>query len=267
MMRPRAAHRTASDGLAGAALAAICGRPFAQHLLRRHRTSATFIDAGEARYRRTMNESLNLATDLKAENITWQRGLLTRAERWQRLGRKGATLWLTGLSGAGKTTIGAALERALVASAVPAYRLDGDNVRHGLSANLGFSAEDRAENIRRVGEVAKLFADSGCIALASFISPYRSDRAIARKMHEDEGLTFLEVFVDAPLAVCEGRDPKGLYVKARAGLIKGFTGIDDPYEPPDSPELRLLTAEHDVDACVQQCLKLLEQRGLLPGSD
>jgi adenylylsulfate kinase len=199
-----------------------------------------------------------------AANVTWQAGLLTREQRWKWLGHKGATLWLTGLSGAGKSTLSAALEYALVSAGVPAYRLDGDNVRHGLSANLGFSAADRAENIRRVGEVARLFADSGTIALASFISPYRVDRAIARQMHEQEGLTFLEVYLDTPLEVCEQRDPKGLYQKARRGLIRGFTGIDDPYEAPERPELTLYTAEHDVQRCAQQCLQLMAEHGLAP---
>ena len=199
----------------------------------------------------------------KATNITWSKALITREQRWKHLGRNGATVWLTGLSAAGKSTIGAALEHALVEMRVPAYRLDGDNVRHGLNSNLGFSAADRHENIRRIGEVAKLFADSGTVAITAFISPYRADRDIARQIHDKAGLTFLEVFVDAPLSVCEERDPKGLYKKARAGELKGFTGIDDPYEAPERPELVLKTAEHDVGACVEQCLAKLRSLGAL----
>src|SRR5690606_1867210 len=149
------------------------------------------------------------------------------------------TIWFTGLSASGKSTIACALEQVLVQSGMPAYRLDGDNIRHGLNKNLGFSAADRAENIRRIGEVARLFADSGVIALTAFISPYRADRDLAREVHEKDKLGFFEVFVDTPIDVCEQRDPKGLYKKARAGELKGFTGIDDPYEAPAKPELVL----------------------------
>ena len=199
----------------------------------------------------------------KATNITWTEGLVTRNDRWKHLGRVGATIWLTGLSGSGKSTIGAALESALVLSSVPAYRLDGDNVRHGLNCNLGFSAADRQENIRRIAEVAKLFADAGNVAITAFISPYSADRDRAREIHQRAGLTFLEIHVDAPLEVCELRDPKGLYAQARAGKLKGFTGIDDPYEPPDSPDAVLKTADHTVERCVGQCLDLLEKHGVL----
>ncbi|MEO1008562.1 MAG: adenylyl-sulfate kinase [Planctomycetota bacterium] len=202
-------------------------------------------------------------TQAKATNIHWHEGDLSRDERWGNLKCKGATVWFTGLSGSGKSTIASALEQVLVQQGTAAYRLDGDNVRHGLNKNLGFSAEDRAENIRRIGEVAKLFADAGVLALTSFISPYRSDRDLCRQMHDDAGLPFFEVFVDTPLDVCEERDPKGLYKKARAGEIKGFTGIDDPYEAPPSAELVLKTAEHDVEACVRQALEFLEGRGLV----
>jgi adenylyl-sulfate kinase len=149
----------------------------------------------------------------------------------------------------------------LVENRVHAYRLDGDNIRHGLNNNLGFSADDRAENIRRIGEVAKLFADSGATAITSFISPYRADRDRCRALHAEAGLGFLEVFVDVPLAVCEQRDPKGMYKKARAGEIKGFTGIDDPYEAPVTPELVLKAGELSVGDCVQACLALLRQNG------
>lgn len=180
-------------------------------------------------------------------------------------------MWFTGLSGSGKSTIASALEAELLRRGRMAYRLDGDNIRHGLNANLGFSAEDRHENIRRIGEVARLFADAGVIALVSFISPYRADRDNVRRMHERAGaegegtLPFLEVYVDTPLSLCEQRDPKGLYRRARAGEIKGFTGIDDPYEPPFHPELDLRTAEMSVEACVQACLRALAERGVLGG--
>ena len=147
----------------------------------------------------------------------------------------GATVWLTGLSGAGKSTIGAALEAELIAAGRTAYLLDGDNLRHGLNADLGFSPEDRAENVRRTAHVARLFADAGVVAIVCLISPYRSDRALAREAHA--GLPFLEVFVDTPLDVCEARDPKGLYARARAGEIRDFTGVDAPYEAPEAPEL------------------------------
>ena len=200
---------------------------------------------------------------IKATNIVWHEGNLTRDERWKALNCTGATLWFTGLSASGKSTIASALEQVLVTQGVNSYRLDGDNVRHGLNNNLGFSAEDRAENIRRIGEVAKLFADGGSIALTSFISPYRADRDQARKLHDDAGLKFIEVFVDTPLEVCEERDPKGLYKKARAGEIKGFTGIDDPYEAPESAELVLKCAEKSIDDCVADCINMLKAKGIV----
>jgi adenylylsulfate kinase len=199
---------------------------------------------------------------VNAPDLHWHDGELTRAARWEKLGAHGGTLWLTGLSASGKSTIAAALEHHLVERGVHAFRLDGDNVRHGLNSGLGFSAADRAENIRRIGEVAKLFAESGCLAITAFISPYRVDRDRCRKLHADAGLTFLEVFVDAPLAVCEQRDPKGMYAKARRGELRGFTGIDDPYEPPDRPELVLATGAQTVEASVAACLALLARHGL-----
>jgi adenylylsulfate kinase len=192
------------------------------------------------------------------ENIVWHQGELTHADRCRRLKARGRTLWFTGLSGSGKSTIASALEAELVRRGVFAYRLDGDNIRHGLNVNLGFSPADREENIRRIGEVAKLFADAGVIAITSFISPYRADRAKVRALHEAAGLPFLEVFVNTPIEVCEARDPKGLYKKARAGEIRGFTGIDDPYEAPASPEIELMTAEHGVPALVAQILRVLD---------
>ncbi|MFM9959380.1 MAG: adenylyl-sulfate kinase [Phycisphaerales bacterium] len=190
----------------------------------------------------------------KSTNIHWHEGNLTRDERWGALKCKGCTMWFTGLSASGKSTIASALEQVLVQRGVPSYRLDGDNIRFGLNNNLGFSAEDRAENIRRIGEVAKLFADAGLVTLTSFISPYAADRDKARAVHEKAGLRFIEVFVDAPIEVCEVRDPKGLYKKARAGELKGFTGIDDPYEAPTKPELVLKPETMSVEDSVKACL-------------
>ncbi len=198
-----------------------------------------------------------------ATNITWHEGAVTRTERQRHLGQKGVTVWMTGLSGSGKSTIAVALEQVLMQRGRHACRLDGDNVRHGLNKNLGFSAEDRAENIRRIGEVAKLFADAGMITITSFISPYRADRDLVRRGHEEAELPFLEVYVDCPLAVAEERDPKGLYKKARAGEIKGFTGVDDPYEAPENPELVVNTAECNLAESVQKVLEAIESRGLL----
>jgi adenylylsulfate kinase len=199
----------------------------------------------------------------KATNITWHEGDVTREERQARLGQKGLTVWMTGLSASGKSTIAVALEKVLLARGKHAYRLDGDNIRFGLNRNLGFSVEDRAENIRRIGEVAKLFSDAGIITITSFISPYRRDRDEVRKLHEDATLPFLEVFVDCPLNEAERRDPKGLYKKARAGEMKGFTGIDDPYEPPERPELVLRTDRLSVADSVTELLAAFERLGLL----
>jgi len=199
----------------------------------------------------------------RATNIVWHGGETTRADRAAVLGHAGATLWLTGLSGSGKSTIGVELERGLTAMGCLAYRLDGDNVRHGLNANLGFSGDDRAENIRRVGEVAKLFADAGVITISSFISPYREDRARVRSIHEESGLAFLEVFVNTPIEVCESRDPKGLYKKARAGEIRGFTGIDDPYEAPENPEVEIKTDAQSVEEAAAELIGALRAREIL----
>ncbi|HJR90904.1 MAG TPA: adenylyl-sulfate kinase, partial [Acidimicrobiia bacterium] len=169
----------------------------------------------------------------------------------------GATVWLTGLSGSGKSTIAAELEEALVGSGRAAYRLDGDNLRLGLNGDLGFAADDRAENVRRVGEVARLFADAGVVAIVPVISPYRADRDRVRAIHAEAGLAFVEVFVDTPIEVCEARDPKGLYAKARAGEIKGFTGIDDPYEAPLAPDLVIDTTTTFVDESVRLIVAML----------
>ena len=186
-------------------------------------------------------------------DVVWHAGSVARADRPS----AGATVWFTGLSGSGKSTVAAEVERSLVAAGRPAYLLDGDNLRHGLNADLGFSAGDRTENIRRVGEVARLFADAGVVALVPVISPYAADRDRARSVHEAAGLRFVEVWVDTPLDVCEARDPKGLYAKARAGEITGFTGIDDPYEPPVHPDLRLVPADGDPAAQAALVLRLL----------
>jgi bifunctional enzyme CysN/CysC len=191
------------------------------------------------------------------DDVVWHAGSVDRADRPS----LGATVWFTGLSGSGKSTVAAEVERALVAAGRPAYQLDGDNLRHGLNGDLGFSAADRTENIRRVGEVARLFADAGVVALVPVISPYRADRDRARAVHEAAGVPFAEVFVDTPLAVCEQRDPKGLYAKARAGEIRGFTGIDDPYEAPDQPDLRLTPADGDPAAQAALVLALVEKLG------
>lgn len=173
------------------------------------------------------------------------------------MGISGATVWLTGLSGSGKSTIAVALEKLLVEAGQPAYRLDGDNLRQGINGDLGFAAADRTENIRRVGQIARLFADAGVVALVPVISPYRQDRDAARAVHDAAGLAFVEVFVDTPLEVCERRDPKGLYVKARAGEIKGFTGIDDPYESPVDPELTVDTTTVAVDEAAAMIAAML----------
>src|SRR5271168_2773540 len=178
-------------------------------------------------------------TEQKATNITWHEGTVSRAERQQLLNQKGVTVWMTGLSASGKSTIAVILEQMLLHKQKHAYRLDGDNIRMGLNKNLGFSAEDRAENIRRIGEVAKLFTDAGVIAVTSFISPYKKDRdAVRASMAPGE---FVEVYINVSLAAAEQRDPKGLYKKARAGQLKNFTGIDDPYEAPDKPEILVET--------------------------
>ena len=186
-------------------------------------------------------------------NVVWHEGAVARADR----PTAGATVWFTGLSGSGKSTVAAEVERALVTAGRPAYLLDGDNLRHGLNADLGFSAGDRSENIRRVGEVARLFADAGVVALVPVISPYRADRAAARAIHDGVGLRFVEVFVDTPLEVCEARDPKGLYKLARRGEITGFTGVDDPYETPPEPDLRLTPEDGDPAAQAVRVLILL----------
>lgn len=197
----------------------------------------------------------------KATNITWHEGSVSREERQTLLNQKGVTVWMTGLSASGKSTIACILEQMLLHKKKAAYRLDGDNIRMGLNKNLGFSAEDRAENIRRIGEVAKLFTDAGVIAITSFISPYKKDRdAVRAGMKPGE---FVEVYINVSLAAAEQRDPKGLYKKARAGQLKGFTGIDDPYEAPEKAEIVIDTEKLKPDQAAEQILAYLEKGGYL----
>jgi bifunctional enzyme CysN/CysC len=220
--------------------------PLAVDDYRRNRTTGSFVLVDEASgdtvgagmiTETITNGDAPADASGRSPNVTWHEGALTRDERWRSIGQKGATVWFTGLPSSGKSTIASALEQHLVARGRNAYRLDGDNLRHGLNGNLGFSAEDRAENVRRTAHVARLFADAGTIAIASLVSPYESDRAAARSAHDELELDFVEVFVDTPLEECERRDPKGLYAKARSGEITGFTGIDDPYEPPENADI------------------------------
>src|SRR5258706_13516302 len=200
-------------------------------------------------------------TPNESTNLTWHQGSVTRADRQKLLNQKGVTVWFTGLSASGKSTIACLLEKMLIERGKLAYRLDGDNIRHGLNKNLGFTAEDRTENIRRIGEVAKLFTDAGLIVIASFISPYRRDRdAVRALLKADE---FIEFDVKVSLAAGEGRDPKGLYKKARAGEIKGFTGIDDPYEAPERPEIVIDTESSTHEDAARQIGAYLEKRGHL----
>jgi adenylylsulfate kinase len=198
-----------------------------------------------------------------ATNVVWHDGEITRNDRYEILRQKGITIWFTGLSGSGKSTIAVALEKALFAMGKLSYRLDGDNVRLGINKNLGFSEEDRKENIRRIGEVAKLFSDAGTISLSSFISPYKADRDEVRALHEAADIQFVEIFVDCALSVAEERDPKGLYKKARAGEIKNFTGIDDPYEAPVKPEIHLRTDEMTIEEEVGIIIDYLVDTGVL----
>ena len=198
-------------------------------------------------------------TEIKATNIVRHEGHVSRQERERLLGQQGVLLWLTGLPSSGKSTIAYTVEHALVNRGHLAYVLDGDNIRFGLNKNLGFSAEDRAENIRRIGEVGKLFVDGGYITLASFVSPYREDRDGVRALMADGD--FAEVFIDTPVELCEERDPKGLYKKARAGEIPNFTGVSDPYEAPENAELVIKTATGTPEEAAAQILAMLEQNG------
>ncbi|KAH8990613.1 adenylylsulfate kinase [Lactarius akahatsu] len=198
-----------------------------------------------------------------ATNLTFHPGSVDHHERVDLLQQSGITIWFTGLSASGKSTIACALEQHLLHLHKFTYRLDGDNIRYGLNKDLGFDERSRNENIRRIGEVSRLFTDAACITLTAFISPYRADRALARKIHEEAGLNFMEVFVDAPLAVVEQRDPKGLYKKARLGEIKEFTGISAPYEPPLDAELHIKTAECDVEEAVRIIIGYLLEKGYI----
>ena len=197
----------------------------------------------------------------KATHIYWHDGSITRADRERLKGHSGLTIWFTGLSGSGKSTLAVATEEALYEQGRHTYILDGDNIRHGLNRNLGFSPDDRTENIRRISEVAKLFTDSGMINLTAFISPYISDRLIARKLIGDN--SFIEVFVDCPLEICEQRDPKGSYRKAREGVIREFTGISAPYEKPENPEIHLRTDRLSVADSVQVIMNYIEQNNII----
>ena len=193
----------------------------------------------------------------ESRNVVWHPGHLSQAERWNEIGFSGAVVWFTGLSGSGKSTVAMEVEAALLRGGRPAYVLDGDNIRHGLNGDLGFGSADRDENVRRVAEVARLIADAGLVALVPLVSPFRRARENARELADAAGVRFIEVFVDTPLEICEQRDPKGLYAKARAGEITGFTGIDDPYEAPTNADLRLTPADGDSADMAAKVLNLL----------
>jgi bifunctional enzyme CysN/CysC len=222
---------------------------------RRNRDTGSFILIDEAT-NNTVAAGMILGASQRDSNIVWHSGAVTRGQRKS----TGMTLWFTGLSGSGKSSVAVEVERRLVASGQPAYILDGDNLRHGLNSNLGFTPEDRQENVRRVAEVAKLMADAGVVAIVSLVSPYRADRDAARAVHDADGLPFLEIFMDTPLEVAEARDPKGLYAKARAGEIADFTGISAPYEAPLRPELVLRPSDGDVDVLAGLVIDRTEQQ-------
>ncbi len=196
---------------------------------------------------------MSLRSEPRSANVVWQVGAVGREERWRALGRRGATVWFTGLPASGKSTLAAQVEARLLTHGRPAYLLDGDNLRHGLCGDLGFSASERAENVRRAAQAGRLLADAGTVALVSLVSPYAADRARARAIHAEAGLPFLEVWVDTPLGECERRDPKGLYGRARRGELRGMTGIDDPYEPPAAPEV-VVRPGQDGEALVAAAL-------------
>lgn len=203
-------------------------------------------------------------SDISAsDNVVWHSGAVDRSSREGLLGQRAGTIWFTGLSGSGKSTVAVEVERQLAAAGRLCYRLDGDNLRHGLNGDLGFSEADRGENIRRTGEVCRLLVDAGMIVLASFVSPFKADRDQVRAMHRSASMPFFEVYVEVPLEVAESRDPKGLYRKARAGEIRGFTGIDQPYEMPESPELVVHTASCSVEESAAAVITLLNAQGLL----
>jgi adenylyl-sulfate kinase len=199
----------------------------------------------------------------RSPNVRWQGSRMTRARRWEALGRAGATVWFTGLPGAGKSTVAAAVEERLIAAGHPAFLLDGDNLRHGLNGDLGFDEDGRCENVRRTAHVARLLAESGTIALVSLVSPYARDREAAAQLHAADNLPFVEVFVSAPLERCEERDPKGLYARARAGELPGLTGVGAPYEAPVSPDLVLRTCAESVEGEVQRVVDALTRQELI----
>jgi bifunctional enzyme CysN/CysC len=203
------------------------------------------------------DEPARCAKTTQSPNVEWQRSTLTRKQRWGALGRHGATVWFTGLPGAGKSTIAAAVEEQLVYAGHSALLLDGDNLRHGLNGDLGFDEEARRENVRRTAHVARLLAESGTVALVSLVSPYACDREEAAELHATVELPFLEIFVSAPLSLCEARDPKGLYARARAGSLSGLTGVDAPYEPPRDPALVLHSGRESVHEAVQRVMGAL----------
>jgi adenylyl-sulfate kinase len=209
----------------------------------------------------SFNEILILANSMSASptNLTWQEPAVDREHRWQALSQQGATIWFTGLPGAGKSTIAAAVEERLLGEGRSAYRLDGDNLRHGICADLGFSQCDREKNVQRVGEVARLFADAGMVALVALVSPYAACRGKVRELHEQEGLVFLEVFVNTPTIECARRDPKGLYARAQMGDLVGLTGVDAPYERPGEPDVEL-TPAMDVELAADTVLRVLGER-------
>jgi len=193
--------------------------------------------------------------------IIKQKGKITKQERWKLNGHKSALIWFTGIPGAGKSTLSYTLELILFKMGIRCFVLDGDNIRHGLSKDLGFSPEDRKENLRRVGEVAKLFVEAGIITIAAFASPYKADRERVRKLFEPG--EFIEIYVKCPLEICEKRDPKGLYAKAKRGEIKGLTGFDAPYEPPENPEIILETDKYSVEECIQKILNYLKEKEII----
>ena len=232
----------------------------------RNRVTGAFILIDEAT-RDTVGAGMVLATHEDAgppggphsPGVFWHEPALPRRERWRTLGLRGATVWLTGLPASGKSTIAEELERRLVAQGRPTYLLDGENVRHGLSGDLGFTPSDRHEHARRVASVARMFADAGLVTIVSMVAPAAADRAAARELHEEAGLDFVEAWVDTPLEACEARDPHGLYARARAGELKGFTGVDAPYEEPEAPDVRLHGAADPVERSVERLLEALSR--------
>lgn len=205
---------------------------------------------------------MNKNTEHTSTNIVWHESRVSRKFRHEAFGQKGCTLWFTGLSGSGKSTLAFTLEHKLIEAKFKSYVLDGDNIRHGLNNNLGFSDSDREENIRRVGEVSKLFTDAGLIVLSSFISPFKKDRQLVRKIHEDAGLNFIEIYIDTPLATCEERDPKQLYAKARRGEIPNFTGISSPYEEPENAEI-VIPVTNTPEQSANQLIEYLKLQDII----